>query len=67
MEGNLKGDKSNSVVFDNSRVKSVVPDFRAEISHKEGTLRAVKYILSHPELQIEDPDFDRFCDRLAEL
>ncbi|MGP1508163.1 MAG: NAD-dependent epimerase/dehydratase family protein [Sphaerochaeta sp.] len=67
LEGNLKGDKSNSVVFDNSRVKSVVPDFRAEISHKEGTLRAVKYILSHPELQIEDPDFDRFCDRLAEL
>lgn len=67
MEGNLLGDKSNSVVFDNSKVKALVPDFKAVISHKEGTLRAVKYIIDHPELQKEDPDFDRFCDHLASL
>ncbi len=67
LEGNLLGDKSNSVVFDNSKVKALVPDFKATISHKEGTLRAVKYIIEHPELQKEDPDFDRFCDHLAGL
>ncbi len=67
MEGNLIGDKANSVVFDNSKVKSLVPDFKAKISHKEGTLRAVKYMLSHPELQLEDPEFDSFCDHLASL
>ena len=67
MEGNLTGDKSNSVVFDNSKVKALVPEFKARISHKEGTLRAVRYILAHPELQIEDPQFDSFCDHLAQL
>lgn len=67
MEGNLLGDKANSVVFDNSKLKSVVPTFKAEISHKDGTLRAVRFILDHPELQIEDPEFDAFCDHLAEL
>lgn len=67
MEGNLTGDKSNSVVFDNSKVKALVPEFKARVSHKEGTLRAVRYILAHPELQVEDPQFDAFCDHLAKL
>ena len=66
-EGNLLGDKANSVVFDNSKVKSVVPDFKAEISHKDGTLRAVRYMIDHPELQVEDPEFDAFCDHMAKL
>ena len=65
MEGNLLGDKANSVVFDNSKTKSVVPGFKAEISHREGTLRAVRYVIEHPELQTEDPEFDSFCDHLA--
>ena len=65
--GNLLGDKANSVVFDNSKVKSLVPEFDARISHKEGTLRAVRYMLEHKELQVEDPQFDAFCDYLAGL
>ena len=67
MEGNLTGDKSNSVVFDNSKVRSLVPGFKAGVSHREGTLRAVKYIMAHPELQVEDPQFDAFCDHLEQL
>lgn len=67
LEGNLLGDKSNSVVFDNSKVKSLVPGFKAKISHKEGTRRAVHYVLTHPECQKEDPGFDAFCDHLASL
>ncbi len=66
-EGNLLGDKANSVVFDNSKVKALVPEFKAKISHKEGTLRAVRYMLEHEELQVEDPQFDAFCDYLAGL
>ena len=65
--GNLLGDKANSVVFDNSKVKALVPEFDARISHKEGTLRAVRYMLEHKELQVEDPQFDAFCDYLAGL
>ncbi len=66
-EGNLLGDKANSVVFDNSKIKAVVPDFKAEISHKDGTLSSVRYMIDHPELQVEDPEFDAFCDHLARL
>ncbi len=67
MEGNLLGDKAVSVVFDNSKIKSVVPGFKAEISHLDGTIRAVRYMLDHPELQEEDPEFEAFCDHLASL
>ena len=33
---------------------------------KKGARLALDYILSHPELQKEDPDFDAWCDRLIE-
>lgn len=62
--GSLIGDKSNSVVFDNSKVKALVPDFRAEVSAKEGIRRTVEYILAHPEYQNTDEEFDRWCDRV---
>lgn len=67
LEGNLLGDKSNSVVFDNSKVKSIVPEFNAAISHREGTFHSVHYVMTHPQCQKEDPDFDAFCDHLASL
>ena len=53
--GSLIGDKSNSVVFDNSKVKKLVPDFKAEISADQGIKMTVKYILDHPEFQQDDP------------
>jgi len=62
--GGLIGDKANTVVFDNSKVKSLVPDFKAEISAREGIKKAVDYILAHPELQADDPEFDAFCDKV---
>ncbi len=62
--GSLIGDKSNSVVFDNSKVKALVPDFRAEVSAKEGIRMTVQNVLSHPEYQNEDKEFDEWCDRV---
>ena len=62
--GSLIGDKSNSVVFDNSKVKALVPEFRAEVSAKEGIRRTVEYILAHPEYQNTDEEFDRWCDKV---
>jgi hypothetical protein len=29
-----------------------------------GVRKALDYILSHPECQVEDPDFDAWCDRV---
>lgn len=64
LEGPLRGDKSCSVVFDNTKVKQFVPEYTATIRFDQGIRRSIQYYLEHPELQIPDPDFDRFCDRV---
>lgn len=62
--GSLIGDKANSVVFDNSKVKALVPDFKADVSVKEGIRRTVEYILAHHEYQKDDEEFDLWCDKV---
>lgn len=64
MEGNLIGDKSNTVIFDNTKVKRAVPGFVATTRFDQGARMAVDHILKHPELQQEDPEFDAWCDRI---
>lgn len=66
-EGGLIGDKANTVVFDNSKIKRLVPSFTAEIRADEGIRSAVEYILKHPECQTEDKEFDRWCDGIIEV
>lgn len=66
LEGNLMGDKSVTVVFDCSKLKRAVPGWQAVTRFDEGVRRSVEYVLSHPELQIEEPDFDAWCDRVIE-
>ncbi len=66
MKGPLLGDKSNSVVFDNSKLKRLVPDFVATTRFDQGVKQTVKYILEHPEYQKEDKDFDIWCDKVIE-
>lgn len=66
-EGSLIGDKSVSVVFDNSKLKRAVPDMRTSVRFDQGVRIALDYILSHQEeCQIEDPEFDAWCDRVIE-
>jgi nucleoside-diphosphate-sugar epimerase len=62
--GGLIGDKANSVVFDNSKLKRLVPGFTATIRFDAGVRETVNYILAHKECQIEDPAFDAWCDRV---
>ena len=64
--GNLLGDKAVSVVFDCSKLKRAVPGYEATMRFDEGVRRCVAYVLAHPELQIEDPEFDAWCDRVIE-
>ncbi|MBR4555729.1 MAG: SDR family oxidoreductase [Ruminococcus sp.] len=64
--GSLIGDKSNSVIFDNSKVKALVPDFKAEVSAEEGIKATVRYVLEHPEFQNEDKVFDEWCDKVID-
>ena len=66
LEGGLLGDKAVSVVFDCSKLKRAVPGFQARVRFEEGIRRTIDHILRHPELQEEDPDFDRWCDQVIE-
>ncbi len=63
-EGNLTGDKSVTVVFDCSKLKRAVPGFQATTRFHEGVRKSIAYLMSHPELQIEEPEFDEWCDRV---
>ena len=67
LTGSLIGDKANSVVFDNSKVKALVPDFKCEISAVDGIKATVKNILAHPEYQNDDDEFDRWCDNVIKV
>ena len=65
-EGNLLGDKAATVVFDCSKLKQAVPGFCATTRFDQGVRRAVAYIKSHPEFQVEDPEFDAWCDKVID-
>lgn len=65
--GSLIGDKSNSVVFDNSKLKRAVPGFECTIRPEEGIRKTIEYCLAHPECQVEDPEFDAYCDKVIEV
>lgn len=64
LEGPLVGDKSNSVYFDNSKIKLLVPDYVATVRYDQGVRLCVEHIRSHPELQILDEKLDRFYDNI---
>lgn len=63
--GGLIGDKANSVVFDNAKLKRLVPGFVATTRFDQGIKSTIEHILANPELQKEDAEFDAWCDRVA--
>jgi len=64
--GGLAGDKSVSVVFDNSKLKRLVPAMTTRVPFHKGVRIALDYVMSHTEQYEEDPEFDGFCDRVIE-
>lgn len=66
LTGSLLGDKANSVVFDNSKIKRLVPGFVATKRFDQGIKETVANVLAHKELQVEDEVFDKWCDLMIE-
>ena len=62
--GSLLGDKACSVVFDNTKVKRAVPEFVPTVRFEDGVKRVIAHVMGHLELQIEDPEFDAWCDKV---
>lgn len=64
IEGSLLGDKANTVVFDNTKLRRLVPGFTAKIRFDQGVRMAIDNILANKELQNEDSEFDVWCDKI---
>ncbi|MNP72307.1 hypothetical protein D3C76_1688320 [compost metagenome] len=65
MHSELVGDKLNSVCFDNTKIKALVPEYRAVKLFKDGIRESVDWYRSHPELLQLDEEWDALCDRLV--
>lgn len=60
----LLGDKTHSAIFDNSKIKQVVPEFNAVIPFSQGAREIVDWHRAHPASQVVDPYFDALTDRI---
>lgn len=54
--GTLLADKGESVIFDNSKIKTFVPAFKATIPFAEGIKRTLKWLDDDPARKIIDPE-----------
>ncbi len=61
----LIGDKANSMIFDNSKIKQIVPAFRCDIPFTRGAEEIVQHFLANPGTV--DPAQDALEDRLTAL
>jgi nucleoside-diphosphate-sugar epimerase len=60
----LLGDKAHSMVFDNSKVKALVPEFATTVTFDEGARQIIEWYDAHPEAQLFDPDADAAFERM---
>lgn len=66
MRGNLLGDKSPSVVFDNSKIKRFVPGFVATIPFRQGIRRTLRWFEERKERMWISEENERLMERVAE-
>ena len=66
-EGNLCGDKVHCTVFDNSKLRRLVPGFRAQVPFAKGIRETVTWLDAHPDHQGIDEEANSGWDRLAAI
>jgi len=62
----LLGDKAHSVIFDNTKIKRLVPEFKAVIPFARGAEEIMTWYNADPARQMVDPEVDRMVDRIIE-
>jgi nucleoside-diphosphate-sugar epimerase len=60
----LLGDKSQSMIFDNSKIKRLVPDFVCRIPYSRGVEETIAWYDADPARRKVDEKFNRTCDRI---
>jgi len=64
LAGGLIGDKANCAVFDNSKIKTFVPEYRAAIPFREGIARTIDWFQAKPERMTIRTESNAFMDRV---
>jgi hypothetical protein len=60
----LLGDKAHSVIFDNSKIKRLVPDFAATIPFSQGAKEIVAWFDADPARQVVDEQINHLIDTI---
>jgi nucleoside-diphosphate-sugar epimerase len=63
--GSLLGDKAWSVVFDNAKIRRLVPEFRPRVSFAEGMARSVDWYDRDAARRVVSEESDRRIDRVV--
>jgi nucleoside-diphosphate-sugar epimerase len=61
----LLGDKMHSMVFDNSKIKSIVPGWHAVMPFERGAREIVRWYTEDPSRQVVNHKLDGLMDKLA--
>jgi len=64
MTGTLAGDKSNTALFDNSKVRRLVPDFIPTTRFRDGIARTIAWFDADPSRKLIDAEAAAEWDRL---
>ena len=69
LAGGLLGDKATSVVFDNTKIKHLVPGYHASVSFAEGIRQTLRWFEEedHPERRLTDEAWNTSMDRIISL
>ena len=62
----LLGDKTHSVIFDNTKVKRLVPDYVATIPFVQGAHEIIEWFDADPARRVVDADRDALLDRIID-
>ncbi|MGB5436024.1 MAG: SDR family oxidoreductase [Maribacter sp.] len=62
--GTLLADKAETVIFDNTKIKTFVPDFKATIPFARGIKRTLDWLDQHPERKFVNPDSTEKIERV---
>jgi nucleoside-diphosphate-sugar epimerase len=58
------GDKAHSMIFDNTKIKRLVPEYVATIPFSQGAAEIAAWYISHPEAQQVDEKLDQLIDTM---
>ncbi len=63
-EGSLIGDKSASVIFDNTKIKTFVPEFKAVIPFRQGIKRTLDWFEADASRKIVSEETNKLMDKI---